>query len=166
MPRCYLGLMIYAVTADPVADIRRSAAYTDHRSRWLLPCSARTAIYCQWRSGRCYYSPPSSAQSSLRGRNNQVEIGLTHYLVLSAVLFCIGLYGALTRRNAVIILMCIEMMLNAVNISHGGVFQLYRAAAADRAGICHLRDGRGRRGSCRRHRHPAGNITAISTIST
>jgi NAD(P)H-quinone oxidoreductase subunit 4L len=44
-------------------------------------------------------------------------IGLTHYLVLSAVLFCIGLYGALTRRNAVIILMCIELMLNAVNIS-------------------------------------------------
>ena len=46
-----------------------------------------------------------------------MTIGLTHYLVLSAVLFCIGLYGALTRRNAVIILMCIEIMLNAVNIS-------------------------------------------------
>jgi NAD(P)H-quinone oxidoreductase subunit 4L len=46
-----------------------------------------------------------------------VTIGITHYLVLSAVLFCIGLYGALSRRNAVIILMCIEIMLNAVNIS-------------------------------------------------
>ena len=46
-----------------------------------------------------------------------MTIGLTHYLVLSAVLFCIGLFGALTRRNAVIILMCIEIMLNAVNIS-------------------------------------------------
>jgi NADH:ubiquinone oxidoreductase subunit K len=46
-----------------------------------------------------------------------VTIGLTHYLVLSAVLFCIGLYGALTKRNAVIILMCIELMLNAVNIT-------------------------------------------------
>jgi NADH:ubiquinone oxidoreductase subunit K len=46
-----------------------------------------------------------------------VTIGLTHYLVLSAALFCIGLFGALTRRNAVIILMCIEIMLNAVNIS-------------------------------------------------
>jgi NADH:ubiquinone oxidoreductase subunit K len=33
------------------------------------------------------------------------------------VLFCIGLYGALTKRNAVIILMCIELMLNAVNIT-------------------------------------------------
>ena len=46
-----------------------------------------------------------------------MTIGLTHYLVLSAVLFCIGLYGALTKRNAVIILMCIELMLNAVNIT-------------------------------------------------
>ncbi len=32
-------------------------------------------------------------------------------------MFCIGLFGALTRRNAVVILMCIELMLNAVNIS-------------------------------------------------
>ena len=46
-----------------------------------------------------------------------MTIGLEHYLVLSAILFCIGLYGALTKRNAVIILMCIELMLNAVNIS-------------------------------------------------
>jgi len=46
-----------------------------------------------------------------------VTIGLEHYLVLSAVLFCIGLYGVLTKRNAVIILMCVELMLNAVNIS-------------------------------------------------
>jgi len=44
-------------------------------------------------------------------------IGLQHYLLLSAVLFTIGLYGALTRRNAIIILMCIELMLNAVNIT-------------------------------------------------
>lgn len=46
-----------------------------------------------------------------------MTIGLEHYLVLSAVLFGIGLYGAVTRRNAVVILMCIELMLNAVNIS-------------------------------------------------
>lgn len=46
-----------------------------------------------------------------------MTIGLEHYLILSAVLFCIGLFGVLTRRNAVVILMCIELMLNAVNIS-------------------------------------------------
>lgn len=44
-------------------------------------------------------------------------IGLQHYLVLSAILFCIGLYGVLAKRNAVIILMCVELMLNAVNIT-------------------------------------------------
>ena len=46
-----------------------------------------------------------------------MTLGLEHYLVLSAVLFTIGLYGALTRRNAIIILMCIELMMNAVNIT-------------------------------------------------
>jgi len=46
-----------------------------------------------------------------------VTIGLEHYLILSAILFSIGLYGALTKRNAIVILMCIEIMLNAVNIA-------------------------------------------------
>jgi len=46
-----------------------------------------------------------------------MSLGLEHYLILSAILFCIGLYGALPKRNAVIILMCIELMLNAVNIT-------------------------------------------------
>ena len=46
-----------------------------------------------------------------------MEIGLQHYLVLSAILFCIGLYGVFAKRNAVIILMCVELMLNAVNIT-------------------------------------------------
>ena len=44
-------------------------------------------------------------------------IGLEHYLVLAGLLFSIGLYGALAKRNAVIILMSIELMLNAVNIA-------------------------------------------------
>jgi len=44
-------------------------------------------------------------------------VGLTHYLVLSAVLFSIGLYGALAKRNAIIILMCIEIMLVGVSIA-------------------------------------------------
>lgn len=46
-----------------------------------------------------------------------MSVGLEHFLVLSAILFCIGLYGALTKRNAVVILMCIEIMFNAVNIA-------------------------------------------------
>lgn len=44
-------------------------------------------------------------------------IALEHYLILSAMLFCIGMTGVLLRRNAIVILMSIELMLNAVNIS-------------------------------------------------
>ncbi len=44
-------------------------------------------------------------------------IPLEHYLVLSAALFSIGLYGVLARRHAVLILLSIELMLNAVNIN-------------------------------------------------
>ncbi|WP_027408009.1 NADH-quinone oxidoreductase subunit NuoK [Anoxybacteroides tepidamans] len=44
-------------------------------------------------------------------------VPLSAYLVLALILFCIGLYGALTKRNAVIVLICIELMLNAVNIN-------------------------------------------------
>ena len=46
-----------------------------------------------------------------------MSVGLEHYLILSAILFSIGLYGALTKRNAIVILMSIEIMLNAVNIT-------------------------------------------------
>ena len=46
-----------------------------------------------------------------------MSIGLDHYLILSAVLFSIGLYGALAKRNAVVILMSIEIMLVAVSIA-------------------------------------------------
>ena len=46
-----------------------------------------------------------------------LSAGLDQYLVLSAVLFCIGLFGVLTQRNVIKIIMCIEIMLNAVNIS-------------------------------------------------
>jgi NADH-quinone oxidoreductase subunit K len=44
-------------------------------------------------------------------------IPLTWYLAVAALLFCIGLYGVLARRNAVAILMSVELMLNAVNIN-------------------------------------------------
>ena len=46
-----------------------------------------------------------------------MDVGLEHFLILSAVLFSIGLYGVLAKRNAVAILMSIEIMLNAVNIA-------------------------------------------------
>ena len=44
-------------------------------------------------------------------------ISVHHYLVLSAILFSLGTVGVLTRRNAIVIFMSIELMLNAVNLS-------------------------------------------------
>ncbi|MCH7651317.1 MAG: NADH-quinone oxidoreductase subunit NuoK [Nitrospinae bacterium] len=44
-------------------------------------------------------------------------VPLTHYLILSATLFSIGVLGVLVRRNAIVVFMCIEIMLNAVNIT-------------------------------------------------
>ena len=45
------------------------------------------------------------------------QIPLEHFLVVSAILFCLGVYGVLTRRNAVLILMSVELMLNAASIN-------------------------------------------------
>jgi NADH-quinone oxidoreductase subunit K len=42
---------------------------------------------------------------------------ISPYLTLGAILFCIGLYGALSKKNAVIVLLSIELMLNAVNLN-------------------------------------------------
>jgi NAD(P)H-quinone oxidoreductase subunit 4L len=42
---------------------------------------------------------------------------ITEYLLLSAFLFCTGIYGVLARRNGVLVLMSVELMLNAVNIN-------------------------------------------------
>jgi NADH-quinone oxidoreductase subunit K len=46
-----------------------------------------------------------------------MKVGPEAYLVLSAVLFAIGVGGVLIRRNAIVVFMCIELMLNAVNLS-------------------------------------------------
>src|SRR4030095_292779 len=65
----------------------------------------------------------------------------THYVMLSAALFFIGTLGVLTRRNIVIILMSIELILNAVNINfiafshyfgqvHGQIFAIFVIAIA------------------------------------
>lgn len=48
---------------------------------------------------------------------SSLSIPLSWYLVLAAALFCIGLYGVLARRNAIAILMGVELMLNAANIN-------------------------------------------------
>ena len=72
-----------------------------------------------------------------------MTIGLNNYLILSGILFSIGLYGALAKHNAIVIFMSIEIMLSAVNIAFvafsrfitptaltGQVFALFAMAVA------------------------------------
>ncbi len=46
-----------------------------------------------------------------------MTIGINHYLFLSGLLFAVGVYGIITRRNALLILLAIELILNAANLS-------------------------------------------------
>lgn len=46
-----------------------------------------------------------------------MNIGLTHYLVISSILFSLGIFGLVTRKNAIMVLMGIELILNAANIN-------------------------------------------------
>lgn len=46
-----------------------------------------------------------------------LEVKLYHYLAVSAILFGTGMIGVLTRRNAIVVFMCVELMLNAVNLT-------------------------------------------------
>ena len=46
-----------------------------------------------------------------------MQVGLEHYLVVSALLFSIGLFGVITRRNLILIYMSLELMLNASNLA-------------------------------------------------
>ncbi|HEX2684951.1 MAG TPA: NADH-quinone oxidoreductase subunit NuoK [Ferruginibacter sp.] len=63
---------------------------------------------------------------------------INYYIFLSIALFCIGVAGVLTRRNAIIIFMCIELMLNAVNlllVAFSKMHYLKQAAVNPSAGI-------------------------------
>jgi NADH:ubiquinone oxidoreductase subunit K len=48
---------------------------------------------------------------------NLPPVGLEHYLILAGILFGLGVYGVVTRRNAVGVLMSVELILNAVNLN-------------------------------------------------
>jgi NADH-quinone oxidoreductase subunit K len=69
----------------------------------------------RWKIARAGFVPSSTLYLSF-SRGESVS-PLTGYLILSAFLFAIGLAGALTRRNAIIVLIGIELMLNAANLN-------------------------------------------------
>jgi NADH-quinone oxidoreductase subunit K len=55
-------------------------------------------------------------------------VPVQHYLILAAALFCVGMFGVMVRRNALVVFMCVELMLNAANLT-------FLAFARDRADV-------------------------------
>ncbi len=58
---------------------------------------------------------------------------IRYYISLAVALFCIGIIGVLTRRNAIIIFMCVELMLNAVNLLLVAFSKMHAATAMGKA---------------------------------
>ena len=58
-------------------------------------------------------------------------MGLNYFLILSAFIFCVGIYGILARRNGILVLMSVELMLNAVNINLVAFAAFVRNVAGD-----------------------------------
>ncbi len=59
-----------------------------------------------------------------------MAVSIVHYLVLSSILFVIGAYGVVTRRNLIVVLMSLELMLNAANLA----FVAFSRALGDMTG--------------------------------
>lgn len=55
------------------------------------------------------------------------QITIHHYLILSALLFCLGFMGIIIRRNLLIMLMCIEILMNAINLAFVALARYYNA---------------------------------------
>jgi NADH-quinone oxidoreductase subunit K len=66
----------------------------------------------------------------LGGDLGEAGMPINYYIFLSIALFCIGIVGVLTRRNAIIIFMCIELMLNAVNLLLVAFSKMHHLSAA------------------------------------
>jgi NADH-quinone oxidoreductase subunit K len=59
----------------------------------------------------------SAASAFLAAASLPAEVGINHYLLVSAVLFAVGFFGVLLRRNTLVIYMCLELMLNASTLA-------------------------------------------------
>ncbi len=67
-----------------------------------------------------------------------ISVGLPHYLLVAAMLFCFGLYGIFSKKNAIAVLMSLELMLNAVNINLVAFNRfLFNKPVVDANGVSH-----------------------------
>src|SRR2546430_11672022 len=97
----------------PSATTRSASPASSAPPMWPTPCSGPTSSRSR-SCPSCCWRPSSGLSPSPEGTDRML---LNQFLFLAAVLFCIGVYGVLARRNAVLVLASIELMLNAVNIN-------------------------------------------------
>ena len=127
-----------AVDAPAQHDACRSAC-SSSRSR------SSTSTGCTSSSPRCCWSPRSSRRSpSIKGSRRTTMDKMQLLLLLAMALFALGLLGVIVRRNVLVMLMCMELMLNGVNLSLVTFAQQTGTAVGRRAGVPDLRR-RGRR---------------------
>jgi NADH-quinone oxidoreductase subunit K len=69
----------------------------------------------RWRRTPAVFAVLYHLSSILTGK--RMNVGLEHYLVVSALLFALGLLGVITRRNLIVIYMSLELMLNSANLA-------------------------------------------------
>ena len=74
-------------------------------------------------------------------KNFKLTMPINYYIFLSIALFCIGIAGVLTRRNAIIIFMCVELMLNAVNLLLVAFSKMHHLNAAAAGNVTAGTDG-------------------------
>ena len=91
---------------------------------------------------------------------------INQFLLLGAILFCIGVYGVLARRNGVLVLMSIELILNAVNINLVAFGAIARPTAIAGPGVRPVRDRRRRGRGRRRPGHRAADLPQPPAAST
>ena len=111
---------------------------TDPCSRRIRPCPRSGRDLCQ----QLRRIPPRSPFGTIPAQmGERTDVFAVNFLLLGAVLFCIGVFGVIARRNAVMVLMSVELILNAVNLNliafalmngnvDGQVFALYVIAVA------------------------------------
>ena len=118
-------------------------------TQWLLPVRGGVAAAAGGHGGR---GGRRQAAAS-RGGPMMPRSPSSYYLFLAAALFCLGMFGVLVRRNALVVFMCVELMLNAANLTFLAFARAARRRPGPRLGLLRHRGGRGRGRHRPGHRH-------------
>jgi NADH-quinone oxidoreductase subunit K len=113
----FIGLFFFLSSWDGYTNVAQEMPAAFDTMGKLGDCFLPTLTFCRSRIRTSFSRPGWRGVCRLHPEIGAFVIPLSWYLTLSAALFSIGLFGVLTRRNAIAILLGIELMLNAVNVN-------------------------------------------------